>query len=63
MMFCYGFVQFADIEQFCKVVKMEHRFIFAVLAKESYLLTEIHIFEVIGDEAAVTALDTFAEGF
>ena len=61
MVFAGGFVQLGDIEQFCKVVKMEHRLVLAVLAKECNVFAEIHIFKVIGDKTAVAALDAFAE--
>jgi hypothetical protein len=40
---------------------MEHRVVFAVLAEERHVLTEVHVLEVICDKAAIAALDTLAE--
>ena len=40
---------------------MEHRLVFAVLAKEGDVLAEVHVFEVIGDKTPVATLDAFAE--
>ena len=40
---------------------MEHRLVFAVVAKERDIFAEIHIFEVIGNKTAVTTLDAFAK--
>ena len=61
MMFARDLVQFADIEQLCKVVKMEHCVVFAVLAKKCDILAEVHIFEVIRNKTAVATLDALAE--
>ena len=40
---------------------MEHRLVFAVLAKERRVLAEIHVLEMVCDETAVATLDAFAE--
>ena len=40
---------------------MEHRLVFAVVAKERDVFAEIHVFEVIGDKAAVATLYAFAK--
>ena len=61
MMFAGGLIQLADIEQICKVVKMEHRLVLTVLAKECDVFAEIHVFEMIRDKTAVATLDAFAE--
>lgn len=42
---------------------MEHRLVFAVVAKERYVFAEVHILEVIGDKATVTTLNAFAKIF
>jgi len=63
MMFARYLVQFADIEQLCEVVKMEHSLVLAVFAKEGYVFAEIHILEVISDKTAVATLDAFAKFF
>lgn len=63
MMFAGDFVQFADIEQLCKVIKMEHRLVLAVITKECDIFTEIHILEVICDKTAVATLDAFTKFF
>ena len=63
MMVTCDLVQFGDIEQLCKLIKMEHHLVLAVLAKERNILTEIHIFQVIGDETTITALNALAKFF
>jgi hypothetical protein len=40
---------------------MEHRLVFAVVAKERDVFAEIHVFEVIGDKTSVATLYAFAE--
>lgn len=40
---------------------MEHVLILTVLAKERYVLTQVHILEVIGDKTAVAALYTLSK--
>lgn len=40
---------------------MEHRVVVTMFAKERNVLAQIHILQVIGDEAAVTALNALAE--
>ena len=52
-------IQFTDIQQLCKFVKMKHRLVFAVFTKESDVFAKIHIFEVIRDKTAVATLDAF----
>ena len=62
-MFAGGLIQLADIKQLCKVVKMEHRLVLTVLAKERDILAEIHVLEMISNKTAVAALDALAECF
>lgn len=47
--------------KFCEFLKVEHRLVLAVFAKERDILAEVHVFEVIGDKAAVATLDALAE--
>jgi hypothetical protein len=61
MMFAGDLVQLADIEQFCEVVKVEHRLVLAVLAKESDIFAKVHILEVIRDKTSVAALNALSE--
>ena len=63
MMVAVRFIEFLDIEQFRELIKMEHRVVLAVLAKESDVLTQVHVLEVIGNKTAVAALYTLAEFF
>lgn len=44
MMIAGGVVEFVEVEQLGKLVKMEHRFIATVFAEERYIFTEVHIF-------------------
>jgi hypothetical protein len=55
------FLQFADVDMFGKLLKMEHRIVLAVVAKECYVFAEIHVFQMVSDEAAVASLHPFAE--
>ena len=43
LMFVRNLVQLADVEQLCKVIKMEHCLVFAVLAKEGDIFAEVHV--------------------
>ena len=63
MMFASDFVKLSNVEQFCEFVKMEHRLVLAVFAKESNVLAQIHIFEVIRDKTSVAALNALAKFF
>ena len=45
-----------DVEQPGELVEMEHRVVFAVLTKERHVFAEIHVLEMIRDEAAIAAL-------
>lgn len=55
------FLQFADVDLPGKLLKMEHRIVLAVFAKEGHVFAEIHILQMIRDEAAIAALYPFAE--
>lgn len=61
MMLARYLIKLAEVEEFRKLVKMEHRLVFAVVAKKGDIFAEIHILEVIGDKAAVATLDAFAK--
>ncbi len=61
MMVLTDLVQLAQIEQAREFVKVEHRVVFAVFAEECDVFAEVHVFEVIGDKAAVATLDALAE--
>ncbi len=58
-----GFVEFAEVQEFCKFVEVKHRVVFAVFAKEGDVLAEVHILEVISDKAAVATLNSLAKMF
>jgi len=62
MFFC-NFLKLRDVEEAGKVIEVKHVLVFAVLAKERNVLTEVHVFEVICDKASVAALNTLAELF
>src|SRR5690606_5335833 len=53
--------QYAEVELSCKIVKVEHRVVLAMFTKERRVLAQIHILQMIGDKAAVAALNTLAE--
>ena len=40
---------------------MKHRFVLTVVAEKGNVLAEVHVFQVIRDKTAVTALDTLAK--
>lgn len=61
VMLARDLVQLAEIEQAREFVKVEHRVVLAVFAEESYVFAEVHIFEVIGNKAAVATLNAFAK--
>ena len=61
MMIVGDLFQLAEVHETREVLKVEHRVVLAVLAEERNVLAEIHVFEVKRDEAAITALDAFAE--
>ena len=63
MMLIGDFLELRDVEHSGKLVKMKHRFVFAVFAEKSHVLAEIHILQMIRDKAAVAALDALAEFF
>ncbi len=60
-MFLGNFLELRDVEEPGKIVEVEHALVLAVFTEEGHVLTEIHVFEVISDKAAVTALYAFAE--
>lgn len=43
MMVFRDLLQLADVEVAGKLLKMEHRIVFAVLAKKGHVLAEVHI--------------------
>ena len=55
--------EFRDIEQLREIIEVEHRVVLAVVAKERHVLAQVHILQVIGDEASVTPLNALAELF
>jgi hypothetical protein len=61
MMVFRDLLQLADVEVAGKLLKMEHRIVFAVFAKESHFVTEIHILQMVCDETPVASLYPFAE--
>ncbi len=64
MMICVrNLFQFRNIQQGREIIEVEHRVVLAVFAKEGYVLAEVHIFQVIGDEAAVASLYALPELF
>ena len=56
MIFFGHLFEFRDVHQFRELIEMEHGFVLAVFAKESHVLAEVHIFEMVGYEAAITTL-------
>ncbi len=61
MVFVSDFFEFRDVEYFREILKVKHRFVFAVIAKKRNVFAEIHILQMIRDETAVAALNAFAE--
>ncbi len=62
MVMLFGaFFEFGDVEEAGKLVEVEHRLVFAVLAKKRDILAEIHILEMVCDKTAIATLDAFAE--
>ena len=55
--------ELAQIEQLCKLVEMEHRFVLTMLAKKRHVLAEIHILQIIRNVTTIAALDALAEFF
>jgi acetate kinase len=55
------FLKFRNIHHFRKLIEVEHRVVLAVLAEESNVLAEVHILEVIRDEAPVAPLHALPE--
>lgn len=53
--------EFRDIQELREIVKVEHGVVFAVVAIERDILAEIHILQMIRDEAAVTSLYPLTE--
>ena len=54
-------IELCHIEKLRELVKMEHRLVLTVFAKECDVLAEVHVLKVIGDKAAVAALDALAK--
>jgi len=54
-------VQLCHVEEPREFIKVKHRVVLAMFAKERHILAEIHILEVIGDKTAVTALNALAK--
>lgn len=44
MMVSGGAVEFVEVEQLGKLVKVEHRFIATVFTEKRHIFTEVHIF-------------------
>lgn len=63
MMFVGNFLEFAQIDKPGKIFKVEHRVVLAVIAKERHIFTEIHVFQMIRNKAAVAPLNALAECF
>lgn len=58
MVMIFGnFFELAYVEMLRKKLEVEHRIVFAVLAKESNVFAEIHILEMVCNETAVAALN------
>lgn len=52
-----------DIHQRCELIEVEHGFVFAVFAKESHILADVHVLEMVCDKTPVATLNAFAECF
>ena len=63
MIFFGDLFELRNVQQLRELIEVEHRFVFAVFAKERHVLAEIHIFKMVCDEASVAALDAFSEFF
>jgi hypothetical protein len=61
VVFFGDFFQLRNIHEPREVVEVEHVFVLAVFAKERHVLAKIHVFEMVGDKAAVAALNALAE--
>ncbi len=61
MVLARNLVQFAEVEKAREFVKVEHRLVLAVLAKECDVFAEVHVLEVICNKTTVAALYALAE--
>lgn len=61
MIFFGHLFEFRDVHQFRELIEMEHGFVLAVFAKESHVLAEVHVLEMIRNEAAIATLDALSE--
>jgi hypothetical protein len=61
VVFFGDFFQFRNIHKPGEVVEVEHVLVLAMFAKERHLFAEIHVLEMVGDKAAVAALNALAE--
>jgi hypothetical protein len=53
--------QLARVDGFRKLGKGKHRIVFTVLAEKRSVVAEIHIFQMISDKTAETALGALSE--
>ena len=61
MVFFGYFFELRYIQQTGEVVEVEHVLVLAMFTEERHVLAEIHVFQMIGDKAAIAALDALAE--
>ena len=61
MIFFGDLFELRNVQQLRELIEVEHGFVFAVFAKESDVLAEIHVLEMVCDETAVATLDAFSE--
>jgi hypothetical protein len=64
MIFGLGdFFDLGNIDELYEIIEMKHRIVFAVLTEIRHVVTEIHIFQMIGDKAAIAPLDPLSVFF
>jgi hypothetical protein len=61
MAFLLRLAELCRIHQFCEVIEVKHRIVLAVLAEERRILTEVHILQMISNEASIASLYAFAK--
>ena len=61
MIFFGDLFELGDIEQPGELIEVEHGVVLTVFAKERHVFAEIHVLEMVRDEAAVAALNALSE--
>ena len=61
MIFVRDLFQFRNVHEPGEVIEVKHVLVLTVFAKERHVLAEIHVFEMVRNEASIAALDAFSE--